>query len=296
MKLFNGSSMAFTIESMCMKILVFSGKKIKTWYSIPIPTNLLREGVIDKVDVVSSLIAETVKENELPRAGAVAAVPSTGSATQTLSLPEIRKGNLNEVVNREIRRVMPGSRDVDLIYWQSLPVEGSLKRQSIYVLAVPGNIVHNFINTCREGGIRLKGLELKPFALLRAVNCKNGIIAHGDLDNIEIVVVHMGFPGLFRSIPTKEAEPTLEVASQNLIRELPFTIDYYNRSFRDAELAQDAPIYLSGDLSLEPKIAVDISDHTGREVVAIEPAIECPPNFPVAQFLTCVGLMLREKW
>jgi hypothetical protein len=30
--------------------------------------------------------------------------------------------------------------------------------------------------------------------------------------------------------------------------------------------------------------------------VGVEPMIECPPNFPVAQFLTCVGLMLREKW
>jgi hypothetical protein len=296
MKIFDGRSMAFTIESMCLKVLVYSGKKIETWYSVPIPPNLVRDGVIENIDVVSALITETIEEFNLPRRGVVAAIPSTGSATQTLSLPDIKKGNLDDIVHREIRRVMPGSSDLDLMYWQKLPAEGGIKKQSIYVLAVPKNIVLNFIDLCRESGIKLRGLELKPFALLRAVKCKNGVIVHADLDNIEIVVVHMGFPGLFRSIPTKEAEPTTETASQNLLRELPFTIDYYNKGFRDAELSTDAPIYLSGELSLEPKLAIEISDSSGREVATIEPEIDCPPSFPIAQFQTCVGLMLRSNW
>jgi hypothetical protein len=41
---------------------------------------------------------------------------------------------------------------------------------------------------------------------------------------------------------------------------------------------------------------MDVTETTGREVVGVEPKIECPPNFPLAQFLTNVGLMMMENW
>jgi hypothetical protein len=86
------------------------------------------------------------------------------------------------------------------------------------------------------------------------------------------------------------------VASENLLRELPFTIDYYNRTYRDAQLDPEAVVYFSGELALDPKLAMEITEVTGREVVGVEPTEEYPPNFPMAQFLTNVGLMLRGKW
>jgi len=296
MKFFDSRKMAFTIESMTLRIMVFSGKNIESWYSVPLGPKSVREGMVAMPEVVGGALAEVIQENKLPKIGVVCAVPSGGSATQTLSLPGVKKGNLKEIVMREIKRTMPGSQDVDYVYWQLMPGDDGKQKQEVYALAVPRHNISGIVDVCRASGIGLKGIELKPFALLRAVSCKSGVIVHGEVDNIEIVVVENSFPGMFRSVPVKEASPTQEAACQNLLRELPFTIDYYNWSYRDAQLSKEAPVYLSGELALDPKLAMDIQDVTGREVVGAELSIESPPNFPVAQFLPHVGLMLREKW
>jgi len=289
--------MAFTVESMTLRMLIFSGRKIESWYSVPLSSSLVREGLISVPEGVGSVMAEAIKENVIPNRGVVCAVPSTGSATQTLTLPGVRKGNVKEIVSREIKRAMPSSLDVDFVYWQELPGE-EVQKQQVYALAVPRSSIVGVVEACRAAGVTIRGIELKPFALVRAVNCKSGIIVHGELDNIEVVIVDKFFPGLFRSIPVKDAKPTPEVASQDLLRELPFTVDYYNRTYRESQLDPEAAVYLSGELALDPKLATQITQATGREVVSssVEPPGEYPPNFPLAQFLTNVGLMLRDKW
>jgi len=296
MRLFDNRTMAFTIESMTMRMLIYSGKKIESWYSIPLPPNSVREGLIALPEIVGGVMSEAIKEDRLPIRGVVCAVPGNGSATQNITVPEVKRGNLKDVVMREIRRTMPGSQDVDFVYWQKLPKDGLQKQQHVYALAVPRQNVLGIVDACRAAGVKLRGMELRPFALLRAVNCKEGVIVHGEMDNVEVVMVEKSFPALFRSIPVKDESPDVEVASRNLLRELPFTVDYYNRSFRDAQLSPEVPVYLSGELALDPKLAMEITEATGREVVGVEPNIDCPPNFPSAQFLTCVGLMLRDKW
>ena len=295
MRLFDRRGMAFTIESMTLRLLVFSGRKIESWYSVPLSPNMVREGLISVPEGVGSVMAEAIRENGIPNRGVVCAVPSTGSATQTLTLPGVKKGNVKDMVRREIKRTMPSSVDVDFVYWQKLPRE-EVQKQQVYALAVPRSNITSVMEACRAAGVTIRGMELKPFALVRAVDCKIGIIVHGEVDSIEVVVVDKGFPGLFRSIPVKDADPTPEIASENLLRELPFTIDYYNRTYRESQLDPEAVVYFSGELALDPKLAMEITQATGREVVGVELPEEYPPNFPLAQFLTNVGLMLRGKW
>jgi len=296
MKLFDNRTMAFSVESMTLRMLVYSGKKIESWYSVPLSPNCTKEGLIANPEIVGGIISEAIQENRLPRRGVVCAVPSTGTATQTLTMPEMKRGSLDDVILREIRRTMPGSQDVDFVYWQKMPKDGIQKQQKVYTLAVPRSNILGIMDACRVGGVKLRGVELRPFALLRAVDCKEGVIVQGELDCVEVVIVERSFPALYRSIPVKDESPDAEVASRNLLRELPFTIDYYNRSFQDAQLGPEVAVYLSGELALDPKLAMEITEATGREVVGAETSVECPPNFPLAQFLTCVGLMLRNKW
>jgi len=294
--MFDGRGMAFAIESMALRMLVFSGKKIESWYSVPLGERSVREGMVASPEEVGVAMTEAIEENRMPRRGVVCAVPSAGAATQTLALPGVKQGGVGEMVKREMRRTMSSGQETDFIYWQEMPAEGGLKQKKVYTLAVPRKSVLGMLDSCRAAGVTLRGIELKPFALLRAVQCKNGVIVHGEVDNIEVVVVSAGVPALFRSIAPKDPSPTAEAAVQNLLRELPFTIDYYNRSYQDSQLSPEAPVYLGGELALDPELAMGITAATAREVVGVEPTIECPPNFPLAQYLTCVGLMLRERW
>jgi len=297
MELFNGHGMAFTIESLSLKMLTFAGKKIESWYSVPLNPNFVKDGLVSAPQDVGKVMAEAVQEKGVPRGSVLSALPSTGSAGQVLTLPRIKGGKMEDVVIREVKRLMPGAAEADYIYWQAM-ANGVItkEKQGVYALAVPRNNVINMVETCRTAGLKLKGLELRPFALARAVNCKSGIIVHGEVDTIEIVIVDKTFPGLFRNIPVKDAIPSLEAAWQNLIRELPFTVDYYNRSHNDSSITAETPIYLSGGLALDPEMPARLSKATGRKVARVEPPPGCPPNFPLEQYLVNVGLMLKEKW
>ena len=294
MSVFSRRAMAFSVDSMTLRMLIFSGKEIESWYSVPLLATTVREGLVAQPEAVGSVMAEAIQENRLPPRGVVCALPSAGSANQIINLPGVKRGNIKEMLRREIRRAMPGADGVDFVYWQPMPAEGG--RQQFYALAVPRSNVQGLVDTCRAGGVSIRGIELKPFALFRAVNCKSGVIVHAELDNIEVVVVEKGFPGLFRSIPVKDSMGSVEIASQNMLRELPFTIDYYNRSSQDAQLDPEAPVYFSGELALDPNVSGEIEQATGREVLSPDAPVECPPNFPLAQFLPCVGLMLRQNW
>jgi len=297
MSLFNGYAMAFSVEGLSLRILIFSGKKIVSWYSIPLNPNFVKDGLVTAPQDVGKVMAEVIQEKGVPRSGVLAALPSTGAASQVLTLPKVKGAGMEDVVVREVKRVMPGAADVDYIYWQPM-ANGvtSKQKQSVYALAVPRNNVINMVETCRNAGLKLKGMELRPFALARAVGCKNGIIVHGEVDTIEIIVVDKSFPSLFRTIPVKDASPSPEAAWQHLIRELPFTIDYYNRSHHDSGITAETPIYLSGGLALDPEMAPRLAQASGRNVARVEPPPGCPENFPLEQYSVNVGLMLKGKW
>jgi hypothetical protein len=297
MKLFGGGlSMAFTIEGFTLKILVYSGKSIDSWYSIPLNPTWMKDGLVTAAGEVGRVMADTVKGKNLPSKGTVFAMASTGSASQVLTLPKIGAGDLEKTVFWEMKRIMPGSVDIDYIYWQSMSWKATKVQQSVYALAVPIASVQNMINTCRAAGLTMKGMELKPFSLTRAVNCEKGVIVHGEVDNLEIVIIDRSYPALFRGIPVKEANISIEAATQNLMRELPFTVDFYNRSHPESSLTPDAPIYISGGLALEPDMVAKVAKATGRTVTRVEPPPGCPPNFPLEQQMVNVGLMLKGKW
>ena len=293
----NGYGMAFTVEGLSLRILIFSGKKIVSWYSIPLNPNFVKEGLVTAPQDVGKVMAEVIQEKGVPRSGVLAALPSTGAASQVLSLPKISGGRLEEAVTREVKRLMPGSADADYIYWQPM-ANGmtSKQKQGIYALAVPRNNVINMVETCRTAGLKLKGMELRPFALARAINCQSGIIVHGEVDTVEIIIVDKSFAALFRTIPVKDANPGAEAAWQNLIREFPFTVEYYNRNHHDSGITAETPIYLSGGLALDPEMGPRLTKATGRKVARFEPPPGCPENFPLEQYLVDVGLMLKGKW
>jgi len=296
MRLSGSRSMAFTVESMALKMLVFSGGKVESWHTVALKPNAVREGLIAKPDAVGEALSEAVEKNGLPRSGVVAAVPSTGASAQILTLPPIKKGNLKDIVEREIARTMATAMDTDFIHWEPLAGDGLQKQNRVYVVSVPRNLVVSVAEACRLAKVGLKGIELKAFSLFRAINCRTGIIAHGEIDQIEIVVVDKSFPVLFRSVPVKEAAPSAQAAAKYLLRELPITIDYYNRTYREAQLSPETPIYLSGELSADPTLAQEAAKATGGEVVGVPKAAAYPAQFPLGPYLSTVGLMLRKKW
>ena len=293
MKLFgDNSAIALTVEGMALRGLVYADRNIKSWFNIPLSPDTVRGGVILAPEKVGKIIAEAIEERNLPRKGVLAAIPSSGCNTETLSFPQSSKVKLEELVKREIRRLGMAKLEDNYLHWQTLPKKGD--KQQVYALTTPKVNVLNLVEACRVAGMKLKVIELKPYALARAVNCKEGIIAHGEMDHIEIIIVDNFSASVFRGIPLEVSQPDWEIATSQVIRELPITIDYYNHMHRDSPLSSELPIYLTGELALDPVLSQKVADAAKRSVSSLEPPITSPENFPTAQYMTGIGLMLRS--
>ncbi len=292
MNLGSGKNLALSVEGESLRMVTYSGKKVQSWFEAPLNPAWVRNGVISRPDEVGKVIATAMEEHKLPAKGLVSALSGTGSSGQVLNLPGVKKGKINEAVSRELKRLSPGtSSENEYIFTEMLPKKGT--QQEVYALSVPKRNVNNLMDACLAAGASVRSVELAPFALLRAVSCENGIIAHAELDRIEIVIVVNSFPANFRSVAVQNGTGS-DAAAQQLLSELPRTIDYYNRSHAESPLAEDVPVYLTGALALDPEVAMGVVDVTGREVASVEPSIEYPPEFPLAQYMAHVGLMLAN--
>jgi hypothetical protein len=285
--------MALAVEGQSVRMMTFSGKKVVSWYEVPLNPGWVKGGIVTRPDDVGKALAETIEENKCPRSGVVVALPSTGSGAQVLTLPKVKRRQVNQVVDREIRRLSPGSNpEQDYVFSQMMPKKGT--QQEVYALTVPKKNVLNLVEACHAARIKMRAMELEPFCLARAVGCDNGIIVHAEEEAIEVVVIEGSFPVSFRSVQVQNGGGS-EAAAQLLFTELPRTIDHYNRGHPENPLSDDTPIYLSGGLALDPELVMGVVEVTGREVANTEPAVNCPPEFPLAQYMTHVGLMLRAS-
>lgn len=287
----NGKNVALSVEGLTVRMVTFSGKKVVSWYEVPMGASWVKGGLVTRPEEVGKAVARTMEEHKVPRRGVVSALGSNGSGAQVLNLPGVKKSKLGEAVRRELKRLSPGSTvDNDYVYTQALPKKSSV--QEVYTLTVPKKNVLNLVEAFQGAGMSIRAIELSPFALARAANCRDGIVVHAEADAIEVVVVSEGFPVNFRSIAVQGGADDPYAAVQQLLSELPRTIDYYNRSHADTPLADETPVYLCGGLALDPEVAMGVADVTGREVANIEPAVDCPPDFPLVQYMTHVGLIL----
>ena len=78
-----------------------------------------------------------------------------------------------------------------------------------------------------------------------------------------------------------------------LLQQLASTIEYYNDMNRASPLPTDVPVYLTGEAALNPELAQRVSTLSSRTVAPLKPPLTYPENFPVALYMTNIGLILK---
>ena len=129
----NSRTIALTVDGLAIRMLVYSGKKIERWYEIPLNPVFVRDGLVSDAEEVGIVLADAMRDKEIPKGGVISALSSAGSATQVLQFPrlKVKINKLEELVHREMRRLMPGSVDADYIFWRLLPDGVSRAKQSV---------------------------------------------------------------------------------------------------------------------------------------------------------------------
>jgi len=280
-----------SIEGTDLRLLIFSGREVESWDSVAFDPQILKVGQVADPEGLSEVIKNALEGRDILRAQVACALPGLRSVSRVITIPKVSKKELATVVPREVNKLMTISEDDNFLHWQ--PISTEADQMDVFVLAVPKEPVQAFLEALRLAELKPTAMDLKPMALARAVNQKDAIIASGESNSMELVIVVDDIPVLVRSVFLGEGIVTQDYAVGRISDELGRTILTYNEINKDNPLDPEVPIYLCGSSAGGVPFALNVAALTGRTVQPLEPPIPLPGGFPVADFMVNVGLLLK---
>lgn len=281
---------SLSVEGTNLRVLAVLGKSVETWFSAPLNPLFFREGYVANSSGLGEAIGKALRSRGVGGGRTVCAFTSLGSVHRLISVPQMARKDLANIVSRELRRAAINV-DSYSVTWQVLP--GKSGTLQVYVIGVPKEPLVAFVEALRLAGIKPVAVDIKPLALARAVNRKDAIIAHGERDTLELAIVVSNVPVLMRSIYLGVDASPPQVAVR-LAEEVERTVDFYNGTHRSVPLPPDVPIYVTGEVVAYPRFADNLTPTLGRNVAALEPPLKLPKDLPAYLFAVNIGLALKK--
>lgn len=280
-----------SIEGATLRILGSRGDSVDVWETVPFNPQFAKSGHVTDSEGLGEVIRNILTSMKLSSGTIMCAHSALGSTTRILSLPPLEKGQLESVVQREVRKGTESPHNDSYLYWRALPIR--TREQQVFVLSVPKEPLHALMKALASAGLKPSIIELKPLALMRAVNRRDAIIANGETNGVEIVIVLNDVPVLIRSAFLGEGMLSSDYAVGRISDELVRTISFYNDSHKDEPLDSELPIYLTGAVAGSVAFAINVATLTGRPIQPLEPPLRYTSELPVAQYMVNMGLVLR---
>ena len=282
---------SLSIEGTDLRILSFYQNTVESWDSVPFDPEFLKVGQVADSEGLEGVIKSALEGRELIKSRVVCALPGLRTMSRVISLPKVGKGELEATISREARRLMSVSLEDNKLYWQTLPAKTEEMR--IFTLVIPKEPLDAYMAALQGAGIIPHAIDLKPLALARAVNKKDAIIVNGESNSMELVIVIDDVPVLMRSVFLGEGVVSQDYAVGRISDELGRTITFYNESNPDDPLDPEVPLYFTGAVASGLPFALNVAALIGRTVQPLDPPLTYPEDFPVAEFMVNVGLVLK---
>ena len=302
-----GNIVALNIEADSIRYLVVKGKAITSWGSVPLAPGLVKDGFIHDQAQVSSAIVSMFRESRIPNGKVIISLTGLRSLPRMFNLPKLKPKLLEDALRSESEREMPVPLNDLYLSWQSLNTTNS--QLQFFALGVPRDLLDAEFETLIQANIRPHHMELKPLALVRAVNQDYALILDLEVQSFDLVVVVGGIPIIMRTIPSRGEGPALDHRIGQLASELSRTIDFYNSGHPDNTLDRATPLYLTGRLADDcetdalAKAGLLQDDNSPLELIrsaidnpieTITPELKYPTDLPTGEYAVNIGLILGE--
>jgi type IV pilus assembly protein PilM len=289
---FSRLTVGLTYEGASLKLVVSEERRVISWETIPFDPRLLNGNLVVEPFNLGRLIRDAFAMRGLPRYRVHCALPAAGALSRVIEIPRLGAQERRRAVISEAMRALGVSPGRHYVYWQV--VDEQADSQLVFVLAVPRDAMRSLIETMRTAGIRPRTVDITPLALARAVGQPDAIVLELDPTGIDIAIVLDDVPLVLRSAVFGERALTLEEAQETAIDMLTSELRRYEDVYPGMRVERSVPVFLAGDLGAGLRLADRVRTATGHPIGRLGPMVDYPADFPVGEYLTNLGLVLKE--
>ena len=291
----NGSRQVttMTIEHGVVKLLVCQGLEVLDYRVLLANPRFFREGQVSNSPRVATLLQNLLPQMQGDFRRVFGGVPGFQNRLRLMHFPKAQGLDPKLILPQEASRTMRVSVDTYDLSWLQLP--DRLNRSRWLVMATSRRSIGSLVDTAQQAQMGLKVLEPRAFALARAVNSQEAVLAWSAPDGCDVVIIKDSVPVEHQSIfwGAELVEDT--VLGDRLTEVVGRTIGTFNTSSPEGPLSEDAPLFILGSpIGREPLIATRVADNLGRMPGEIELPLITPKDFPVQDLIVNIGLVLRE--
>ena len=294
--LFRGSNRqatSITMEHGVIKLLVCQGLEVVDYRVLLANPRFFREGQVSNVARVAALLQGVLPEMSGNFRRVIGGVPGFQNRLTVMNFPKASGLDPRVIIPQEASRSMRVSTDTYNLSWIELPQK--LDQTRWLVLASSRRSIASLMETAQQAEIGVTVLEPRPFALARAVNDPEAVVAWAAPDGCDVVVIKNSVPVEHQSIfwGAELVEDT--VLGDRLTEVVGRTVTTFNSTSSEGPLSEDAPLYVCGspmrrDSSIGPQVASSL----GRTPGELDLPLDAPEDFPMQDLIVNVGLILRD--
>ena len=253
-----------------------------------------RESLVNDTARVAGIIRKTLAEMGGDHRRVVGAVPGYQSTLGRIQLPISRGLDPAVAIPPEATRTMGITPATSFLAWHRLP--DGIDRSRWIAVSAGRRSVGSLVSAVRAVGVELSSVELRAFALARAVNEPDAVIAWSSIDGCDVVVVVDSVPVALQSA-FWGAEPVEGPVLANRLTEIVGrTISAYDAEELETPLSPSVPLFVTGSpVGIEHTVAAQVGANVRRPFEVPKPPLNLPPDFPLNDLIVNVGLALWES-
>jgi type IV pilus assembly protein PilM len=279
-------------EGRDIRLLVSTKRRVLRWASVTLPPELMDQGLIQAPERVGQGLARMLATHKVSGRRVISSTTGYRSVSRMLTMPAVKPSLLDETVERKIRQEMPLSPDETYTSWQVIGRENGTMR--VFALVLPRLVIDRQMQALQAARLRPRAMDLRPLALVRAVNRAEAVIVDLEQHSFGVVIVSRGMPEIIRSVAQPDEAEEPKDKFDRLVLELTRTIQFFNDSHREQPIKADTPIFVSGSHFESAEMRNALAERAARPVELPQPPLRLPADFPAASYSACVGLALKK--
>ncbi len=242
---------SISIEHGLVKLTVSKGQIINDYRVLLANPRFFKEGHVSNTSRVAGILEDMLPQMNMKIRFADAVVPGFQNRLRVLEFPKRTGFDPRKVIAQEASRTMHVTPENYYITWHRLA--DNFDRSRWLVLAALRRAITSLMDTFRRANLRISALELRPFALARAVNQPEAIITWAAPDGCDVVIVRDSVPVEHQSLFWGADLVEDSVLIDRLTEVTSSTLDTFNESSPEGPLPDDTPVYVCGSpISRQP--------------------------------------------